>query len=683
MRARPGILLLLPLLFGLATAVVGWFSIEFATNAAARSYASRRLSAARQVLTDAQRDLDGAAGAYADLDGMFDFATSRNPDFARQQFTEQRLRNLDIDQIIVTDLRGNVLASRSVIGPGDPGGTRQYIPTPASALTGVTERGNASGWSLSDQPVLIAARAIRPSGGGQASRGMVVVARAMDRSRLDAINRSFDGRLVFLPKGDGGITDGTVRVDGWREVTAYAALPDETGQGGVLVRAEPRLDEARAGANIARNAMLATAIIGSMTATVVVTGVVRRAQSRVDQMRADVLAMTADTEAPLDRLVDYGDDSIGTLGAAVADSLRRMQDEARDQVQAAREATAGERLGEAIVRGMDEGVVLMRADGVCQVCNSAAASAFGIDARSVIGDRFAMQRVLGAELLGQLTVLAAGEAPRPVPIDLEVNGRSLQLTAENFARSDRETPGLLVRVRDVTAIVEAEGLRRDLVSIVSHDLRTPLTVIASTIELMRDSRTPVAPPEDGRMLEMMDRNVERMQELIGDLLDSASLDAGQMQFDFDTIDLGALAREMAELHRTQAEARHMPLYVDVPIDTLLVRADRRRLRQVLANLLGNAVKYADDGAQVWLRVLSGEGAARIEVINTGHPIAPADQVRIFEKFYRGEHSRRTSRGTGLGLAISKQIAEAHGGSLWLERSDAASNVFCMTLPLIA
>src|SRR5262249_28234624 len=154
---------------------------------------------------------------------------------------------------------------------------------------------------------------------------------------------------------------------------------------------------------------------------------------------------------------------------------------------------------------------------------------------------------------------AAGEAPRPVPIDLEINGRSLQLTAENFARSDRETPGLLVRVRDVTAIVEAEGLRRDLVSIVSHDLRTPLTVIASTIELMRDSRTPVAPPEDGRMLEMMDRNVERMQELIGDLLDSASLDAGQMQFDFDTIDLGALVREMAELHRPQAEAKHMPL----------------------------------------------------------------------------------------------------------------------------
>ena len=183
------------------------------------------------------------------------------------------------------------------------------------------------------------------------------------------------------------------------------------------------------------------------------------------------------------------------------------------------------------------------------------------------------------------------------------------------------------------------------------------------------------------MLEMMDRNVERMQELIGDLLDSAALDAGQMQFDFDTLDLGALAREMAELHRPQADAKRMALWVDVPPQPLWVHADRRRVRQVLANLLGNAVKYSDEGAQVWLRVVPADAEVRVEVINTGHPIAPADQARIFEKFYRGAHSRQTSRGTGLGLAISRQIAAAHGGRLWLDRSDAASSVFVMTLPL--
>jgi len=278
-------------------------------------------------------------------------------------------------------------------------------------------------------------------------------------------------------------------------------------------------------------------------------------------------------------------------------------------------------------------------------------------------------------------LLASGQAARPRPVEVARDGRTLSLTAEEFAR-DREQPGLLIRIRDITTIVEAEGLRRDLVSIVSHDLRTPLTVIASTIELMRSSRSPAAPAEDDRMLEMMDRNVERMQELIGDLLDSASLDAGQMQFDFDTLDAGDLAREMAELHRPQADAKHIALWVDVPAERLLVHGDRRRLRQVLANLLGNAVKYSDEGAQVWIRALPGAGEVRLEVINTGHPIAPADQARIFEKFYRGAHSRQTSRGTGLGLAISRQIAAAHGGGLWRERSDSASSVFVLTLPLL-
>jgi signal transduction histidine kinase/sensor domain CHASE-containing protein len=687
MNVRAGLLLLLPMVLGIAAASVGWIAVESSSNHAAAAFASARLEGARQLLALEERRTEAAAAAVADLDGAFDYVTTRDPAFARAQLTDQRLRDFDVDQVIVTDLRGSVLTSRAVPGPGDPGGTRNLVPNPAVPLNAVLDSGAAVSWSLTaDGPLLIVARAIRPSAGGQSVRGMVIVARSYDAARLDALDRAFGGRLAFVPVAPGGqaapVTDGAVRVDGWRSVTAFAVLADPLGQGAIALRVEPDVRDAAAAASTARTGMFV--VVGLVSVMATLGGGVFAAISlrRVQRMQADVRAMNVDAEAPLDRLVDFGSDAIGDLGLAVAGALREMQEEARSQVMAAREATAGERLGEAILRGMGEGVVLLRADGVCQVCNAAAAAALGIEARTVVGDRFAMQQVLGPELLVHLAALAAGETARPTPIDVQRDGRSLSVTAEEFAR-DREAPGLLIRIRDVTAIVEAEGLRRDLVSIVSHDLRTPLTVIASTIELLRGARGADAPPEDERMLELMDRNVERMQELIGDLLDSASLDAGQMQFDFDVIDIGALAREMADLHRPQADARHMGFYVEVPPEPCLVRGDRRRLRQVLANLLGNAVKYADDGAQVWLRVLAADGRARVEVINTGHPIAPADQARIFEKFYRGEHSRRSSRGTGLGLAISRQIAEAHGGSLWLERSDAASNVFVLALPLLA
>ncbi|MFA7296824.1 MAG: ATP-binding protein [Dehalococcoidia bacterium] len=684
MSPRVVLLLLLPLILGVGAALTGWVSLQAASNQAARTFAARRLEVARQVVTARERELDVVAAGFADLDGMFDFAVTRNAEFARSQLSEQRLRSMGVDQVVVTDLRGSVLAARAVPNAADPGGTRSVIANPGDAITGVVERGGVTGWTLTpDGPLLVAARAIRPSSGGQVARGVVLVARVLGTERRAALDREFDGRLTFLPLSaaqSDNATDGTVRIDGWDAVAGYSSLRDEAGRPSAMLRVEPDAADERVAAELARNAMLITVAVVSVASSGGAWLLFIVWVRRVQRMRADVLAMDNDVEAPLDRLGDAGEDAIGDLGGALAQVLGKMQEDSRLQVQAAREATAGERFGEAIVRGMGEGVVLLRTDGVCAVCNAAAAAALGVEAREVVGDRTAMQRELGDEVLGQLAVLASGQSARPRPVEIERDGRVLSLTAEEFTR-DREAPGLLIRIRDITAIVEAEGLRRDLVSIVSHDLRTPLTVIASTIELLRGTRASAASPEDARMLEMMDRNVERMQDLIGDLLDSAALDAGQMQFDFDTLDLGMLAREMAELHRPQADAKRMALWVEVPPQPLWVHADRRRVRQVLANLLGNAVKYSDDGAQVWLRVIASASEVRVEVINTGHPIAPADQARIFEKFYRGAHSRQTSRGTGLGLAISRQIAAAHGGRLWLERSDAASSVFVLTLPL--
>jgi signal transduction histidine kinase len=231
---------------------------------------------------------------------------------------------------------------------------------------------------------------------------------------------------------------------------------------------------------------------------------------------------------------------------------------------------------------------------------------------------------------------------------------------------------------------QLEQLKSGFLSTVSHELKTPLTAIKTAIGLLGESRALRSPTEE-RLLRNMQRNEERLSALVSDLLDMARLESGQMTLSQQTLDVSEIVQEAVNIIRPLAESKQQCILVDLPINPLLVWADRRRLEQVLVNLLSNAVKFAPQKGQVRVTVspLSGRSSAPsllcISVSDNGPGIPPEEQAHIFDRFYRG--SERRTGGTGLGLSIAKSLVELHGGQLWVESAVGTGSTFRFTLPI--
>jgi signal transduction histidine kinase len=242
-------------------------------------------------------------------------------------------------------------------------------------------------------------------------------------------------------------------------------------------------------------------------------------------------------------------------------------------------------------------------------------------------------------------------------------------------QSERET---------VAQLRQLEQLKSDFLSTVSHELKTPLTAIKTAIGLLLGSKTNRSPTEE-RLLRNMQRNEERLAALVSDLLDMARLESGQMTLSQQTLDVSEIVQEAVNILRPLAEAKHQQIVVDLPANPGLVWADRRRLEQVLVNLLANAVKFAPQKGQVQVTVSplpvrsSAPSLLCISVSDNGPGIPPEEQAHIFDRFYRG--SERRTGGTGLGLSIAKSLVELHGGQLWVESEVGKGSTFRFTLPI--
>ncbi|WP_127509682.1 ATP-binding protein [Actinoplanes solisilvae] len=220
-------------------------------------------------------------------------------------------------------------------------------------------------------------------------------------------------------------------------------------------------------------------------------------------------------------------------------------------------------------------------------------------------------------------------------------------------------------------------LKDELVGMVSHELRNPLAAIRSYSEtLLEDAELT---PDQRHLGEVIDRRSAHMQHLVDDLLDLARVEAGQLHIDPQPIAAARLIREVVQAHRPASDSKQLTVTVDVPRH-LPVQADPVRLRQVLDNLMSNAVKYTPPGGTV---TVSGhiDGEVRLEVADTGIGVPPDEYDRLFERFFRaGNAVRHGTKGTGLGLAITKAIVEAHGGQVRAAPAPGGGSVFTVVLP---
>jgi signal transduction histidine kinase len=230
----------------------------------------------------------------------------------------------------------------------------------------------------------------------------------------------------------------------------------------------------------------------------------------------------------------------------------------------------------------------------------------------------------------------------------------------------------------------AEGLeqsqqqRQALVADVAHELRTPLTVLRGYLEALKDGVTPA----DADTLEVIHAEAVQLQHLVDDLQDLAQADASQLALDPRPCDLSTLLSTVAAGFALQAGSKGVRIEVDTPEHLPHVRADERRIGQVVHNLVANALRYTPRGGAIRLSAASGAGEVRTEVADTGAGIAPEHLERIFERFYRVDPSRaRETGGSGLGLTIAKRLVEAHGGRIGVSSEVGRGSRFWFTLPL--
>ncbi len=322
----------------------------------------------------------------------------------------------------------------------------------------------------------------------------------------------------------------------------------------------------------------------------------------------------------------------------------------------------------AVVGSLEEGVIAVDSSGRVVQANDAARRLLDVTAPLPFSlDMLPREPMLRDALSDALRGARSG------PLEIGLNGRTLLLTG-----CPLDHGGGVLALFDMTATRRLETVRRDFVANVSHELRTPLTVIAGFTETLADEGVP---PEKRRQFsEMILSNTTRMQRIVDDLLDLSRIESGGWVPNPMVLDVEAVVNEAITGLRPAAEAKGVALEARIDPAAGELYMDRTALRQVLSNLLENAIRYTVRGAVI-VATSQSEGGTNLAVSDTGSGIASEHLPRIFERFYRADSGRaRESGGTGLGLAIVRHLVEAHGGKVEARSVEGAGTTISMFLP---
>ena len=338
---------------------------------------------------------------------------------------------------------------------------------------------------------------------------------------------------------------------------------------------------------------------------------------------------------------------------ALVQALRQMHGQLTDRFDELRREQAE---SAALVSSMVEGVIAADGRGRIVTANPAARRLLGYEAAEPLPDLAELFRVKAAREVVDAVLLGGTVRDRQV----EMDGRSLLLNARPLPSGG----GVLV-IHDVTEVRRLEAIRRDFVANVSHELKTPLTSISGYTETLL-SDTP-SRETTRQFLTTILGNARRMQRLVDDLLDLSRIESGRWQPARTELDIPAVARESWAALAARPEAGRVTFDMDTAADAEHLMADLDAVRQVLTNLFDNSLRYTPAGGRITCRARREDGGVALSVRDTGSGIAHEHLARIFERFYRADHSRsREEGGTGLGLAIVKHLVEAHGGRVYAE-----------------
>ncbi len=368
------------------------------------------------------------------------------------------------------------------------------------------------------------------------------------------------------------------------------------------------------------------------------------------------------------RLFPTTRDEVGQLTSA----FNRMADSMQQEVAALERGRS--RLC-AVLEHMADGVVITDAEGQVLLVNPAAATLLGTVEPGSPPLTFA--QLARQHQLIELWKRCAESGQEQVEL-LELAHPEAFLQAIITPVEEAETRAFLVILQDLTRVRRLERVRRDFVSNVSHELRTPLASLKALVDTLRDGALE-DPPAARRFLDKIEVEVDALTQLVTELLELAQIESGRVPLRLQPVPVADILQPAVVRLQAQAERAGLELRLSVPDDLPTVLADAERARQVVSNLVHNAVKFTPAGK---VEVAAGRqgGEVVISVRDTGVGIPEEDLPRIFERFYKADRAR-SGGGTGLGLAIAKHVVQAHGGRIWAESVEGQGSTFFFTLPV--
>ena len=365
----------------------------------------------------------------------------------------------------------------------------------------------------------------------------------------------------------------------------------------------------------------------------------------------------------------------------LTDLARALNETAAHLNRTIRTLTGERNQSSAILRSMIEGVAVIDSKERVVFCNRAFAEILNIDAARCEG-RSLVELVRQADLLDLARrALTSADSLQGSLIIGTVMPRSFAVTATPVKALEPAANGAVIVLHDITELRRLERVRQDFVANVSHEFKTPLTAIQGFAETLLGGALEDE-KNNRRFLAIIRDHAARLGRLTDDLLKLARIEAGKLEVQYQPVSVAELVEGCAATTLFKASRRNIALNLSYPPELPAIRGDAGLLREVLQNLLDNAVQYTLPGGRVDLSAATRDHEAVITVADTGIGIPLADQERIFERFYRVDAARsREVGGTGLGLSIAKHIVEAHGGRLWVESTVGAGSQFHFSIPL--
>jgi two-component system phosphate regulon sensor histidine kinase PhoR len=369
--------------------------------------------------------------------------------------------------------------------------------------------------------------------------------------------------------------------------------------------------------------------------------------------------------------LDYREDELGTVARVLDDSVRqlagRMSELAEDQARL-----------EAILTGMQEGVLVLDAQGRIQMANRAAQAMLNVDAAAV--GRSYLESIRHPGIVSSLGQALAGGAADPIEFQLVRPARTLVARATPVVATG--TTGAVLVLHDVSDLRRSDQVRRDFVANVSHELRTPLTAIRGYMEALSEESLDAAERE--RFMAVIARQAGRMERLVRDLLRLASLDAREEPIENEACSLDAVLHAVVRDLSPSIEQKEQTVTVDVSPDVARIVTDIAKLQDALRNIVENASSYSPGGSRIRVSAAREDDRVVLRVEDEGPGIPEADLERVFERFYRVDKARsRESGGTGLGLSIVKHLVQRLSGEVHAANRPAGGAVFTVKLPFRA